>query len=50
VFLRDNADFAFLARSGALTPAVVDALYRVDAALYRVDAALYRVGAAVCYC
>lgn len=32
VFLRDDADFAFLTGSGALTPAVIAALYRVDAA------------------
>ncbi len=32
VFLRDDADYAFLTGSGALTPAVIAALYRVDAA------------------
>jgi len=32
VFLRDDADFAFLTGSGALTPAVIAALYGVAAA------------------
>jgi len=32
VFLRDDADFAFLTRSGVLTPAAIAVLYGVDAA------------------